>query len=724
MSVSSPAPNAPEAVRGADALWAVKGTIAPSPVSLLYKLGLAAVALMMVLLPVLYIAIIAATAYAVYDHALDPWYSLGSSIWALLAYLAPIVAGTILVFFMIKPLFARRAKSVEPVAITAEEEPELFRFVGAICAVVRAPRPRRVLIDLQVNASASFRRGMLSLLGRDLTLTIGLPLVAGLSIREFGGVLAHEFGHFAQGAGMRLTFIVRSVNNWFARVVYERDAWDERLRETANRIDFRIGVMLQLARGMIWLTRRILWALMMVGHGISSFMLRQMEFDADRFETQVAGSDGFAATTRRLHELSVAWHRTMAQQQDAFLTKRLVDDLPDLVALETNRLSRDTRERMEQSLAAATTGWFDTHPADRDRLEASRALAAPGVLRGDAPATMLFADFAATAQKRTLSYYRDECGIELNDVRLHSLTEMSGEAAAAAEEEECAARWFGPLLTVRTFISLDPESVASASVSTEAAPLRQRHEVLLREAEAIIDRLLKADGEEVIAMNARALLNAGFVINKKDFGLTQPTVDAADEKIADARSRCEQELKNLKEALDVTRDRLTAALSCYRAAGDRTGTREEVGRLLEIAVRFDGIAGAVLELRNRTAAAELLLINSPNATHASLWNVTARELTDAIEQSIATVLDAFRGFDYPFTHARGVVPLPEFLDEAHAEAQRIPRAFLRGRAVLERTFALYARVMRRVAVLAEHADSLVEQSSVPPDLAPATRPHG
>ena len=58
---------------------------------------------------------------------------------------------------------------------------------------------------------------------KDLVLTIGLPLVAGLSIREFGGVLAHEFGHFAQGGGMRLTALVRFVNGWFARVVYERD---------------------------------------------------------------------------------------------------------------------------------------------------------------------------------------------------------------------------------------------------------------------------------------------------------------------------------------------------------------------------------------------------------------------------------------------------------------------------------------------------------------------
>src|SRR4030095_4274354 len=105
-------------------------------------------------------------------------------------------------------------------------------------------------------------------------LTIGLPLVTGLDMRQFCGVLAHEFGHFAQGAGMRLTYIIRYINFWFARVVYERDEWDVRLDQAAKESDFRIGIVLQTARGCVWLTRRILWALMHAGHAISCFMLR------------------------------------------------------------------------------------------------------------------------------------------------------------------------------------------------------------------------------------------------------------------------------------------------------------------------------------------------------------------------------------------------------------------------------------------------------------------
>jgi hypothetical protein len=58
--------------------------------------------------------------------------------------------------------------------------------------------------------------------------------------------------------------------------------------------------------GCVWQSRRILWALMHAGHGISSFMLRQMEYDADSYETKLAGSDAFESTASRLRVHSVS----------------------------------------------------------------------------------------------------------------------------------------------------------------------------------------------------------------------------------------------------------------------------------------------------------------------------------------------------------------------------------------------------------------------------------
>jgi len=57
--------------------------------------------------------------------------------------------------------------------------------------------------------------------------------VAGLNLREFAGVLAHEFA-FHPGFGMRLSYVIRGINAWFARVIYQRDEWDLWLAELAD----------------------------------------------------------------------------------------------------------------------------------------------------------------------------------------------------------------------------------------------------------------------------------------------------------------------------------------------------------------------------------------------------------------------------------------------------------------------------------------------------------
>jgi Zn-dependent protease with chaperone function len=676
--------------------WRIVGQTRPKPVSLLYKLGLAAVALVMVLLPIIYVGIIVLVAWGVYEHALHPRYQLGGGTVALLGYLAPIIVGCVLVFFMIKPLFARRPKDCEPHGVLPEEEPELFRLIYAVCDTVQAPRPARVLVDFQVNAFAGFRRGLPDLLRRRLTLSIGLPLVAGLSVRQFGGVLAHEFGHFSQGAAMRLTFIVRSVNAWFARVVYERDAWDERLRSSAQRSDFRFGIILHLARAMVWGTRRILWLLMNVGHAVSCFMMRQMEFDADRFENQMVGSEMFAETTRHLQLLNAAWQQTIAQQSEAYATNRLVNDLPGLSAMAAKRLATNAVQANRAVLPTAKTGWFDTHPSDHDRIQASKALGAVGMLHGDGDATKLFRDFRATAQALTKHYYEEECGIDLKDVTLHSFEEMSTETLAAAEEDELVEKWFGSLLNTHTLAFVRLERSEAASVCSPAAPA-----AALAAAGPFVQLLLKADGEAVDAGNALHLLNAGFVVNPKDFGLKKGTREEAEAAQRQADSQVAQARTELAEPLSVMSALFGDAVRAAQA-NDIT-VREQLNLLADLISRFPNIADSLLRLHKQISALELLLLNAQNAPNSLLWSEVAEKLAISIHSDTAAILSAFSGCEYPFRHARRSVLLIDFLCDWQEANEQIGAIFDRGRCVFRRSLTLHYRVLARLACLIEHA---------------------
>ena len=313
-------------------------------------------------------------------------------------------------------------------------EPLLFAFVDRVCEAVGAPAPKRIDVDCQVNASASFRRGLRSMLGSDLVLTIGLPLMGGLSLREFGGVLAHEFGHFTQGAGMRLTYLIRSISHWFLRVVYQRDVWDQWLAELAEGLDIRVGWVVMLAQLGVMIGRGVLWVLMHIGFLVAGVLLRQMEFDADRCETRFAGSEAFAATVRKLQILGGASQLAHAQAMEHLDEKRLVEDFPGLVQLNARTIPPQVVAEMDKGIAESRTGWFDTHPCDRDRMAAAAKLASPGVFQLERPARELMRDFAAQSKAASWDMYIAAFGPKVPREALVLVTEFARAAKSRWRE--------------------------------------------------------------------------------------------------------------------------------------------------------------------------------------------------------------------------------------------------------------------------------------------------
>ena len=150
----------------------------PPRLSLAYALSLPLVAAVMLVLPVLYVALVGLFGYGVYYHWTEHTGMLAWGVGRLrilfvFAYLGIGVAGIVVAVFLVKPLFARPAREIRTRSLTAKGEPFLFRFVAEMCELVGAPMPKRIDVDYQLNASAGFRRGLASLLGADLVLTIG-----------------------------------------------------------------------------------------------------------------------------------------------------------------------------------------------------------------------------------------------------------------------------------------------------------------------------------------------------------------------------------------------------------------------------------------------------------------------------------------------------------------------------------------------------------------------
>jgi len=431
-------------LQAVDMAAAFGGPVARTPVSPFYRTGLCLVALMMILLPAIYLAMIGAAAWATYYWGAHFTWLLAASggsgrVYVLKAMLygTPLFIGGVLVFFMVKPLFARRGPHAQPLALNPGAEPAVFAFVTQICQAVGAPFPKRIDVDCQLNASASFRRGFSSFFGNDLVLTIGLPLVAGFTLRELAGVIAHEFGHFTQGFGMRLTYVIRSVNAWFARVIYERDTWDLTLEEWAQTEEWHVAMVAGCARLAVWFSRLLLKLLMLIGHGISCFMLRQMEYDADSYEVKLVGTETFEITVRRFHLLGHALGQTYKDIRTKWnINRALPDDFPTYLLQHYDQVPMATRTQMEDRLGLAATGLFDTHPSDGDRIRCARRAGEAGVFHLDGPATALFSNFPVLSGQITLLHYSDDLGLPMEVAILQPLAKDAPDVPESEKETE------------------------------------------------------------------------------------------------------------------------------------------------------------------------------------------------------------------------------------------------------------------------------------------------
>jgi hypothetical protein len=310
---------------------------------------------------------------------------------------------------------------------------------------VHAPAPREIRLDVAVNASASFRRGTISLLQpADLALTIGVPLLLGLTMRQLAGVLAHEFGHFSQGSSMRLTYLIRHVNAWLYRIAYERDEWDEQLAVQSKDTDWRIVFVLQLARLMVWLTRKIMAVLAFVGNMVSAYSMRQAEYEADRYEARLAGSAEFEATSIRMAALLAGRQAALVASRDAWRDGRLCADLPGLGVALVDRTPAEAMSRIAQAVRIKKKGEiFDTHPPTALRIARARKGMWPGLANLRGRAADLVPNLSDFACRATSAYYRDEEGVNFFPQQLLPLSGFMQRHSSREAEVEAAERYFG-----------------------------------------------------------------------------------------------------------------------------------------------------------------------------------------------------------------------------------------------------------------------------------------
>jgi hypothetical protein len=399
-----------------------------------------------------------------------------------------------------------------------------------------------------------------------------------------------------------------------------------------------------------------------VGLIVTGALLREMEFDADRHEARIAGSETFAAVGTRLIVLNAARHAALSLQGRWWRSHRLVDDFPALVTTLAARVASQSemvRELSEQAMQM-TTGRLDTHPALRDRLANVAREAEPGSFESEAAATVLFDDLEGLCRAATLVEYKAELTFAFQSARLFPVTELLFEVEGDRDSTERLACFTQgcPLAACR--LALSPSDVAplddeswqpkeDAAQSLDA--IRRRILDLAPAAREAAQRLATARERHAQLGLAVALVKLNCAIDPARFGV--PAVDvetvlAAHRQAAVELATSERDLAPFSEVLG---DRLRAMLRLRRAPGALAdAARCEV--LATTLIRLDSVRRDVDSVRARLVLIFGLCQQAARQSSPPQVRQRAHEAGIETRHILKTVHDRLDGVVYPF-------PLPK-----------------------------------------------------------------
>lgn len=639
----------------------------------------------------------------------------GTPVGPVVAYVVLSVVGLALLLFLIKPVFRFGAADLAPRVLSRDEQPELYAYVDGLCDALGTPRPHHIQVVVDSGASASLHGLAWGIFSRKPVLTLGLSLVAGVELRRLTGIVAHELAHFTQHGGMRFMRIVNSVNLWFARVVYERDAFDLKLMQLGA-VPL-VGLPFRFAGFVVNVGRRVLWLFMLLAHCSTGIISRRGEYDADRFMAAVVGSRSIATTLHRVALLDIAMNATREDLMLSMREHRLADDIPALAVARAKRIPADRKEQILRLMKLEKTRWFDTHPSLVNRTQAAGRLNYEALFNAGGRARDLFRDFDGLSRQQTREVYKTHLGDELAKMRVVPTRELVEEIDAAERSNEALGRFYqGKALITRPML-LGPEASAvpkDADAASQA--LDDARGVMIAAAPEMheeLGRLIKVEERLQAYAMAQALVRAGFSVDPRQFMLR----DARPQAIAEAIERTRSKGAELDALIGVYEEQIDRRLRCAAGllrhpmvrdaigepkAGDLIGLMDRLQacspRLLAEGPRIQGMA--------RDLDALVTMIQARGQSGSS--GAVAREIKAATRR----VLDTLRALRvdnaqaaYPYTHGDVGTTLGDYLVERMpATEEPAELVFIAGEAV-ERFEGLLGRAMSDFAVMTETVET-------------------
>ncbi|MFJ1585471.1 M48 family metalloprotease [Streptomyces sp. NPDC088197] len=318
------------------------------------------------------------------------WFAAGAAWFEGTILMVTALVAVAIVRGMLAFLRAGRLGSVpDGVAVTAQEQPELWEQVRAAAEVAGERAPDELYLVSEVNAGVAEQSRLLGLLPGRRRLLLGLPLLAGLTVPRLRAVLAHEFGHY----GNRDTRLGGLTLRGRAAVLHTVEVFSE----GTTRMHYVVGAVYVGYARMFLRT--------------SQSVARQQEFAADESAARYAGRDATVGALRAMPVIDAAYDHYV----DTYAGMGgPVGALPPVGEV-LGGFSRLLAARPGERLAALADGRrppkphpYDSHPPLQDRIARIERLPADGATdeaEGEANALSLLRDQSqvfAALEARTL----------------------------------------------------------------------------------------------------------------------------------------------------------------------------------------------------------------------------------------------------------------------------------------------------------------------------------
>ncbi|NMH28804.1 M48 family metallopeptidase [Flavobacterium silvaticum] len=330
-------------------------------------------------------------------------------------------SGGFIVYYMIKFLFSSSERQeLNMIELNLDEEPELKNVILDLTQSIGTKFPKKVLLSYNVNASVFYTSSFWSMFFPvRKNLNIGLGLVNGVTVSEFKGILAHEFGHFSQRS-MAVGSYVHNVNKVIHNLLYDNESYNNTIASWSNAsIYFKLVNWLAFVfnSGVQFVLRQMY---SQVNKG-NLALSREMEFHADAVGATYVGTKPMIDSLLRMNLVSDSLDQVVDYYNGQIRNGIKPDNIFSRQTIAMNLMAQRLKLPLENNFpyvsaekaAAGVKSYirvkdlWASHPSDEDRIlsyKSGNYMEIPADCR---PAGILFSNLKKTQEEATAFLYRD-----------------------------------------------------------------------------------------------------------------------------------------------------------------------------------------------------------------------------------------------------------------------------------------------------------------------------